>query len=477
MSSSTLIPVAAVALLLALYYLVPRRDVQAALLLAASAAFYLRFFGRGFWPLLVLAAVFLAGGFAAGSPAAAKRRAASLLALAVALGIFLFLRYHTVFLSMLPATASWSEAARGSIVLPVGLSFFLFKGIGYLIDVRRGKDAPGAPLHVLLYLFYFPQVTAGPIQRWGSFRENLDASRRFDAAAFYQGVKWLLLGAFKKMVVADRLAFYVGEVFAAPGGKGLHVALAAALYSVQIYADFSGYSDMANGAARLFGHAAVPNFSFPYLSRSISEFWHRWHISLSSWLRDYLFLPLSFAVSRRLRRQRVAGIKADHVIYAAATLVTMLAAGAWHGARWTFVFWGLLYGTFLSIGQVTRKARSRLRRRVFGRHRLARDGARLLATFALVTLAWVFFRSPSLTVAWKFIGSVGLSFPAFALGHLGLNLALAATLAALDLAQWRQPGFVTGCPPLLKAAALALAVCLVLLLSVDKSNEFIYLRF
>jgi D-alanyl-lipoteichoic acid acyltransferase DltB (MBOAT superfamily) len=472
------IPVAALALLLALYYLVPRRGLQTGLLLAASGAFYLHFFGRGFWLLLILAAAFYAGGLGASRGGPPARRRAFALALAGSLALFLILRYWEALAGLLPSSASWAGAARSGIVLPVGLSFFLFKGLSYLIDVRRGRaEAAGNPVQLSLYLFFFPQVTAGPIQRWGSFRENLRLARRWDAAALYQGAKLLLLGAFKKMVVADRLAFYVNQVFAAPEGKGLHVALAACLYSVQIYADFSGYSDMANGAARLFGHAETPNFSFPYLSRSIPEFWRRWHVTLSTWLRDYLFLPLSFAVSRRLKKERLLGLKAEHWIYSSATLLTMGLAGFWHGARWTFVLWGLLFGVYMSVGQLSRRMRSRLRRRVFGGQRLLRDGASMLATFALVTFAWVFFRSPSLAAAWKFISAAGPGLPAFGLGHLYLNLLLALALALVDLAQKSRPRIIAACPPWGKAAALALALCLVILLSVDTGNEFIYLRF
>lgn len=478
MSSINPIPVAALALVLALYYLVPRRSLQSALLLAASGAFYLHFFGRGFWLLLILAAAFYAGGLGASRGALPGKRHAFALALAGCLALFLLLRYWEALARFLPRSASWAKTARSGIVLPVGLSFFLFKGLSYLIDVRRGRStAAVSPFPLLLYLFYFPQITAGPIQRWDSFRENVRPERRWDAAALYQGAKLLLLGVFKKMVVADRLAFYVSQVFAAPEGKGLHVALAACLYSIQIYADFSGYSDMANGASRLFGHAEVSNFSFPYLSRSIPEFWRRWHVTLSSWLRDYLFLPLSFAVSRRLKKERLLGLKAEHWIYSSATLLTMGVAGFWHGARWTFVLWGLLFGAYMSIGQLTRRARSRLRRTVFASHRLLRDGVSMFATFALVTFAWVLFRSPSLDAAWKFLSAAGPGFPAFGLGHLYLNLLLALALALVDLAQRSRPRFIAACPPWGKAAALALALCLVILLSVDTGNEFIYLRF
>lgn len=472
------IPVAALAFVLALYYLMPRRRLQSALLLAASGAFYLHFFGRGFWLLLILAAAFYAGGLGASRGGQQKRGRAFAMALAGSLALFLVLRYWEALSGLLPPAASWANVARSGIVLPVGLSFFLFKGLSYLIDVRRGRSAPAAgPFPLLLYLFYFPQITAGPIQRWGSFLENDRQERRWDPAALYQGAKLLLLGVFKKMVVADRLAFYVNQVFAAPEGKGLHVALAACLYSIQIYADFSGYSDMANGAARLLGHAEVANFSFPYFSRSIPEFWRRWHITLSTWLRDYLFLPLSFAVSRRLKKERRLGLKAEHWIYSSATLLTMGAAGFWHGARWTFVLWGLIFGAYMSIGQLTRRTRSRLRRRVFGGRRLLRDGVSMLATFVLVTFAWVFFRSPSLAAAWKFITAAGPGFPSFGLGHLYLNLLLALALAAVDLAQKGRPRFIAAVPPWGKAAALALALCLVILLSVDSGNEFIYLRF
>ena len=272
MSAFNPIPVAVLALVLALYYLIPRRGLQTGLLLAASGAFYLYFFGRGIWLLLILAAAFYAGALGASRGHPGRRRRAFALALAGSLALFLLLRYGHALTGFLPRSASWAKTVRSGVILPVGLSFFLFKGLSYLIDVRRGRSAAaGNPFPLLLYLFYFPQVTAGPIQRWDSFQENVRPERRWDAAALYQGAKLLLLGMFKKMVVADRLAFYVNQVFAAPEGKGMHVALAACLYSIQIYADFSGYSDIAIGAARLFGHAAVPNFSFPYFSRSIPE--------------------------------------------------------------------------------------------------------------------------------------------------------------------------------------------------------------
>lgn len=473
-----LISVGALALLLSLYYLLPRRDVQAALLLAASAGFYLFFFGKGFWLLLVLATLFYAGALGAARPGPAGKKRIFTLALAAALALFLFLRYKDFLLDLLAGSSSWAAGAKNGIVLPVGLSFFLFKGLSYLIDVQRGKTAAASnPFRVLLYLFYFPQITAGPIQRWDSFQEGIGESRRWSAAGLYQGAKLILFGVFKKMVVADRIAFYVNEVFAAPEQKGMHVVLAAGLYAVQIYADFSGYSDMANGVSRLFGHAAVPNFATPYFTRSISEFWRSWHITLSSWLRDYLFLPVAFALSRRLKRDRCLGMKTDHVIYAAATLVTMVAAGFWHGARWTFVFWGLLFGIYLSVGQASRKPRARLRRMVFGRNRFLRDGVSMLATFTLVSFAWVFFRSPTLAATGKYLAAPTLSFPGFGLGHLCLNLLLVAVLALLDLAQKSRPRFISASPPWCKAVALALAVCLLILFSVDSANEFIYLRF
>jgi len=466
------------ALFILAYYGFPRKSIQASFLLAASLAFYVFFFGRAFWILLVIAAVFYACAFFIARSAGKSKQGIFVLSIAASILIVVILRYQDPLFDFFAGSAPLSANLKNSIILPAGLSFFVFKGLSYLIDLYRNKTrSAGNPLQLALYLFYFPQITAGPIQRWLSFQEDIQKIKRPDAANFYRGSTLILLGVFKKMVVADRIAFYVNEVFAAPEQKGLHLLFAAYFYAIQIYADFSGYSDIANGLSRILGYSQVKNFASPYVTRSISEFWQKWHVTLSSWLRDYLFLPISFSISRKLKKTSYGSVKSDYLIYATATMVTMLIAGFWHGAKWTFVFWGGLFGVYLSIGQASKKLRARFRKKIFGGQRLLAKGVSLWLNFNLLSFAWIFFRSLSLPAAWQFISSIGLAFPDFARGHLLMNLLLVVILFTVDFLQKSEPKFIANCPAILKAVALALAACLIIIFSVNSANEFIYMRF
>jgi D-alanyl-lipoteichoic acid acyltransferase DltB (MBOAT superfamily) len=249
---------------------------------------------------------------------------------------------------------------------------------------------------------------------------------------------WLLLGGlFKKLVVADRLSMYVNVVFAQPQSYAdLSLVFGLVFYSFQIYCDFSGYSDMAIGLARILGIETMENFHFPYSSRSISEFWSRWHISLSSWLRDYLFLPISYALSRKIKPERILHLKADHLIYGLGMSATMLLCGLWHGANWTFILWGGLHGFYLIFSRATHKARGRLARVL----RLRRSGriwslVRIVFVFGLVSLAWVFFRSPSLASAWGYLSAISLKFPSRGVGALIFMSGLVAVFVLAEVLQ------------------------------------------
>lgn len=280
-----------------------------------------------------------------------------------------------------------SDALLLHLVLPVGISFYTFQALSYSIDVYRGTIKPTRDVVAFFaYVSFFPQLVAGPIERASSLLPQFERSRRFDYALAVDGLRQMLWGFFKKLIVADGCAVYVDQVYADPslyGGATLIVA--AVLFSFQIYGDFSGYSDIAIGCSKLFGIRLRRNFNVPYFSRDIAEFWRRWHISLTSWFRDYLYIPLG---GSRVSRLRVV----------LNTMIIFLVSGFWHGANWTFLAWGffhaLLFMPLILLGR-----NRRFRDTVAAERRLPSWGevGRMLLTFVLATVGWVIFRSPSLS--------------------------------------------------------------------------------
>ena len=271
------------------------------------------------------------------------------------------------------------------MVLPVGISFYTFQTLGYTIDVyRRHSAASRSLVDYLAYVAFFPQLVAGPIERAERLLHQFESPRRFDATLAVEGCRQMLWGLFKKMVIADNLGPIVDRAYAAPGEMGgPTLALATVCFAFQIYCDFSAYTDIAIGTAKLLGIRLMRNFAYPYFSQSIGEFWRRWHISLSTWFRDYLLIPLS---SGRMTRQR----RSLHV------LLTFLACGLWHGAAWTYVVWGGAHG----LGVVPETLRPR--KRNLGPHDTPGGDAalpsprvlgRMLLTFTLLCLSFVLFRA------------------------------------------------------------------------------------
>ena len=269
--------------------------------------------------------------------------------------------------------------------IPVGISFFTFQAVGYLFDVyyRRIK-AEKSIVDYMLFVCFFPQIFSGPISKANELLPQIKEGRNFDYQQGVQGLKFLLWGMFLKLVLADRLGLYVDKVVTDYGMyKGGTCVLAAIFYSLQIYGDFAGYSLMAIGVAKTLGFDLINNFNRPYFSISITDFWRRWHISLSRWLKDYVYIPLGG--SRCSKKRNYWNI-----------FVTFLVSGIWHGANWTFIVWGLIHG----FAQIIEKALRLNNKKSTGFTRLLR----IIATFILVTLAWVFFRMPTLSDAIQFIG-------------------------------------------------------------------------
>jgi D-alanyl-lipoteichoic acid acyltransferase DltB (MBOAT superfamily) len=308
------------------------------------------------------------------------------------LGVF---KYYNFFVkSWVEAFASLGidmEATTLSIILPVGISFYTFQTLSYTIDVYRKQLEPTSSLlNFSAYVAFFPQLVAGPIERATRLLPQFSQLRHFDYKLARSGVYLIIWGLFKKVVIADNCAFFVNQIFEQPQGySSMELVLGAVLFAFQIYGDFSGYSDIAIGTARLFGFQLMTNFAFPYFSRDIAEFWRRWHISLSTWFRDYLYIPLGGSrVSKALQVRNV--------------MIIFLVSGFWHGANWTFLAWGGLHGLFflpLLLFNLNRKYLSEDALRL--RHLL-----KIGLTFSLVSLAWVFFRADSISEAADFIQQI-----------------------------------------------------------------------
>jgi D-alanyl-lipoteichoic acid acyltransferase DltB (MBOAT superfamily) len=316
------------------------------------------------------------------------------------------------------------------VVLPFGISFFTFEAMSYTIDIWRGQLPPSRSyLDYLLFICFFPHLVAGPIVRPGQMLPQLAAAPRADPGMQSRGLWRIATGLTKKIVIGDYLAqAIVDRVFDAPERfTALEVLLATYGYAVLIYADFSGYSDVAIGSAALFGYELPENFDVPYLARNLQEFWHRWHISLSSWLRDYLYKPLGGS--------RVGPFNTYRNLF-----LTMVLGGLWHGAAWTFVVWGALHGVALAATRMWQRARVRSTVKTSGDDR--QDAGRetetsesrlgfvgVLLTFHFVCFAWIFFRAPSLAHASLMVGRIARG--AWRMDHISARVVVVIAVAAL----------------------------------------------
>lgn len=288
------------------------------------------------------------------------------------------------------------NAPKFDILLPVGISFYTFQALSYTMDIYRGEIyAEKNFLRYALFVSFFPQLVAGPIERSKNLLKQLAEPKKFSYQNFLEGLLLMLWGYFMKMVLADRIAIFVDTVYGNfPAYGGWYLTVATVLFAFQIYCDFGGYSTIAMGAAKIMGFDLMENFNAPYLARSTSDFWRRWHISLSTWFRDYLYIPMGG--NRKGTFRKYLNL-----------MVVFLVSGLWHGAKWSFVFWGGLNGLWQIIGSVTKPARVKLtsavglHRESFG-HKLLQVGI----TFCLICLTWVFFRADRFLDAFQILKSM-----------------------------------------------------------------------
>jgi alginate O-acetyltransferase complex protein AlgI len=379
------------------------RNLRAQNLFVVLASYF--FYGWWDWRFLLLIFLSTAVDYSVGlrllsTQSPRKRKSLLRLSILVNLGALGVFKYYNFFADNFVAAFSFFgyEISPSSlnIILPVGISFYTFQTLSYTIDIYRKQLHPTRDFIAFsAFVSFFPQLVAGPIERAAHLLPQFYSRRNFDCVSASDGMRQILWGLFKKVVIADSCALLVNDIFSRSGElAGSTLLLGAVLFAFQIYGDFSGYSDIAIGTARLFGFDLMRNFAFPYFSRDIAEFWRRWHISLSTWFRDYLYVPLG-------------GSKGSTSMRIRNTFVIFIVSGFWHGANWTFIIWGLLNALFFLPLLLASKNRTHLGTVAQGRRLPSwKEACAMLCTFGLTCLAWIFFRSESLGHAFTYLRTI-----------------------------------------------------------------------
>lgn len=367
-----------------IYFLLPYK-VRWILLLIASCMFYMAFIPQYIFVIIFLIIVDYFAGLIIEKSRGQKRNMALLMSIIANVGILSFFKYFNFFLTSL----GWFLKNFGfqidtpylSLLLPLGLSFHVFQSMSYTIEVYKGRVKAEKNLGIYaLYVLFYPQLVAGPIERPDSLIPQLKKNHKFDADRIFNGIKLMLWGFFKKVVIADRLALIVNPIYGNPSVySGGTLILATYAFAFQILCDFGGYTDIALGAAQVMGFNLRGNFNYPYLATSISDFWRRWHMSLSTWFRDYLYIPLG---GNRVSRAR----------WIINILIVFIVSGLWHGADWKFVLWGAVHGVFIVFESLLKYTKIRINRLLS-----------IFVTFNLVSFAWIFFRAQSTSDAFSII--------------------------------------------------------------------------
>jgi len=416
--------------------MVPRQNLglQNLLIVAASYVFY------GWWDwrflsLIVFSTIidYLVGQKLSTEVKRTNRKVLLWVSIVVNLGCLGLFKYFDFFLENLVTAFSFFgteiNASSLNVILPVGISFYTFQTLSYTIDVYNRKLEPTKDFVAFsAFVCFFPQLVAGPIERATNLLPQFHKKRTFHYDKAVDGMRQILWGLFKKVVIADNCAAFANQIFDNSADmSGSTLVLGALFFTFQIYGDFSGYSDIAIGTSRLFGFNLMRNFAFPYFSRDIAEFWRRWHISLSTWFRDYLYIPLG-------------GSRGGTWMKIRNTFIIFLVSGFWHGANWTFIAWGALNALFFLPLLLTKNNRANTGPIALGKSFPSmRELLAILLTFSLTVLAWIFFRAESITHAFQYLGGI-FSYSIFSIPNLEVNKELVSTcffLVCLLIAEWR----------------------------------------
>ncbi|MCJ8166732.1 MBOAT family protein [Pontibacter sp. E15-1] len=419
----------------------------------------------------------------------ARRKPWLYLSLASNLGILLLFKYYNFF------NDSARELALGlnvpyampafELLLPMGISFYTFQTMSYSIDVYHGRIKPEKHLGIFaLFVTFFPQLVAGPIERAGNLLSQMHQSHPFDYYRIVAGLRRMAWGFFKKIIIADNLALMVNEVYNNPGEfQGFSLILATVFFAFQIYCDFSGYSDIAIGAAKVLGFNLMENFRSPYFAKTISEFWGRWHISLSTWFRDYLYIPLG--------GNRVVKWRWYYNLF-----IVFMVSGLWHGASWTFVIWGALHGIYQVFGILTKAQRNGFVQKIgLARHPQLYKWVQVLTVFFLVCFSWIFFRANTISEAFYIVGqsfaalgnlnqvfSLDLAHDVFMNQGVKVFLVSVFSIAVMETVHLIQrngsvSALLTQRPVWVRWGVYYLAIIAVLLFGQFGNQEFIYFQF
>ena len=444
---------------------------QNIMLLTASYIFY-GWWDARFLSLIVASTVvdYLLGQYLAAATNALKRKLLLTASMIFNLGLLGVFKYYNFFMENFMEIANsvglHTNPVLLKIALPVGISFYTFQTMSYTIDIYRKQLEPTKDfIAFAAFVGYFPQLVAGPIERASNLLPQMSKRRYFDYQKAVDGMRQALWGFFKKVVIADAVAPLVDQAFGDPSGfSAIALITGALLFSIQIYCDFSGYSDIAIGISKIFGIDLMQNFRTPYFSRDIAEFWRRWHISLSTWFRDYLYIPLG-------------GSRGSTALKVRNTFAIFIVSGFWHGANWTFIIWGLINALLFLPLLLAKRNRSNLNDPEIS------DLHRILLTFSITTIAWIFFRADSLSHATDYLQNI-------AIWNSGKSLSIKPTLVVyitlLFLGDWigRKHDFslniltegVLSKSPLMRLT-LYLSLAYLILLYIGGQQNFIYFQF
>lgn len=461
-----------------LYWMLPRRWQMARiwLLVVASFHFYAAWSAElAFLVTATTVADYLFGRLMGATNRQALRRGVMLTSITMNLGILCYFKYRGFFLNELHDSLvrfgydpGYGRLDLAGLIIPFGISFYTFEAISYAVDVFRRKIQPETSLpRFMLFILFLPHLVSGPIVRAGDFLTQTRRPKRWNWVRMQVGVQLFLMGVFKKMAIADRMAVFCDPIFKEPENYNTGAVWMAVLaYSLRIYCDFSGYSDMALGLAHLLGYKLTNNFNMPYLSANVTEFWRRWHISLSTWLRDYVFIPLG-------------GSRGGKWLTHRNLMLTMALGGLWHGAAWSYVLWGIAHGSMLVIHKQFKDYAATRPRLEAALQTTLGTGFRIFLTFFCVSLCWVLFQP-------EMAKSAAMFERLFSIGH-GLPLPLH------NRSLWYTAAFVLIChlivtygiwqrlyvrlPAPVLGFGYAVCLCAAMVLAPDRGSSFIYFNF